>query len=145
LMHDPHNWPSFKAGDDLSGDDLTAFFVRLNDGRFSDIGPEVGFTEPMVSRGIAIADVDGDGKIDFALANQWGESYFYRNQSPARNDFVGLHLLLPLRRGPTHARRGHPSADTPGRPAVGAPATITLPGGRRFSSQVDGGRRRSGN
>ena len=45
-------WPSFKPGADLSGqNDLDPFFVRAADGRFYNIGPEVGFTEPMVSRG----------------------------------------------------------------------------------------------
>jgi hypothetical protein len=60
---------------------------------------------------------------------------------------LGLHLLLPLRLeepGRTHVRSGHPGADTPGRPAIGAGATVHLPDGRRLVAQVDGGNGHSG-
>ncbi len=144
LMEDPHNWPAFKAGDDISGSDYTAFFVRGADGRYFNAGCDVGFTEPVVSRGIAIADVDGDGRLDFALANQWEDSFFYRNQSPRTGSFLALHLLLPLAPEPTRERPGHPGADTPGRPAVGATATISLPDGSRHIAQIDGGSGHSG-
>jgi hypothetical protein len=143
LMENPRNWPGFRAGDDLSGHDSNAFFVRAEDGRFYDIAADIGLNEPMVSRGIAIGDVDGDGNLDFALANQWEPSYFYHNERPSRPNFIGLHLLLPLRRGETRVRAGHPAADTPGRPAVGAQATVSLPD-RRLVAQVDGGSGHSG-
>jgi hypothetical protein len=144
LIENPNNWPAFKPGDDLSGDDIDAFFVRGPDGRFHDIGAEIGFDRPWMSRGIAIADVDGDGKLDFALANQWQDSYFFHNQSPTKNAFLGLHLLLPLAPGETRERAGHPGPDTPGRPAVGAQATAMLPDGRKLVAQVDGGSGHSG-
>ena len=144
LMSNPNNWPAFKAGDDISGNDRNAFFARGADGRFCNIGPDVGFTEPSVSRGIAIADVDGDGRLDFAIANQWQDSYFYHNESPHPGAFLGLHLLLPLRPEATRERSGHPGSDTVGRPAVGAAATAWLPDGRHMLAQVDGGSGHSG-
>ena len=143
IVHDPRLWPSFKPGADLSGqNDLDAFFVRAADGRFYNIGPEVGFTEPMVSRGIALADVDGDGRLDFLISNQWEPSYFYHNVSPNPGAFLGLHLLLPLAAdagSPLREQPGHPGIDLHGRPAVGAQALVTLPDGRKFVAQVDGG------
>jgi|GEM_PF-162031 len=147
IVSDPRLWPSFKPGSDLSGDNLNPFFVRAADGRYYNVGPEVGFTEPMVTRAIALADVDGDGRLDFAFGNQWQDSFFYRNVSPNPGAFLGLHLLLPLP-GETdaslQARPGHPGADLRGRPAIGAQASLTLPDGRKLVGHVDGGSGHSG-
>jgi enediyne biosynthesis protein E4 len=145
IMHDPGFWPRFQPGDDLSGHEHDAFFVRSKSGRYFDLGSEVGLGEPMVTRGIAIADVDGDGRLDFVLANQWGPSYFVHNESPHPGAFLGLHLLLPLQ--PMTAiteRPGHPGPDLPGRPAIGAQALLRLPGNRIIVGQVDGGSGHSG-
>ena len=50
----------------------------------------------MVTRGIALADVDGDGRLDFAVANQWEPSFLFRNTAPNPGAFLGLHLRLPV-------------------------------------------------
>jgi hypothetical protein len=144
LLHDPRVWPRFQPGDDLSGRARNPFFVRDASGRYVDIAPDLALIEPQVSRGIAIADVNGDGALDFAVANQWGPSSVYLNSCPRCGAFLGLHLLLPLRRGPTGVRAGHPGADTPGRPAIGATAAVGLPDGRRLVAQIDGGNGHSG-
>jgi hypothetical protein len=147
LLPDPRTWPRFQPGDDMSGHEHLPFFVRAGDGRFYDLAREVGLGEPQLSRGMAIADVDGDGKQDFAVANLWEPSYLYRNASPAAGEFLGLHLLLslsPKDAGSTRAWPGHPGADRPGRPAVGATATVQLPDGRRVTAQVDGGNGHTG-
>ncbi len=146
IVQNPRVWPTLQPGADISGGDRNAFFVRAKDGRYYDIAHEVGLDESMVSRGIAIADVDGTGRLSFAVANQWGPSYFYRNDSPHPGAFLGLHLLLPLQPG-TRAvaiRPGHPGSDTLDRPAIGAAATVHLPNGRRRVAQVDGGNGHSG-
>ena len=147
LLRDPRSWHRFQPGDDLSGYQHNRFFVRAHDDRYYDLARELGLDSPHVTRGIATADVDGDGDLDFAVANQWEPSYFYRNESPHPGAFLGLHLRLPLHaHGPTRtsARPGHPGVDLPGRPAIGAAATVHLPDGRRLVAQVDGGNGHSG-
>ncbi len=147
IVHDPRLWPSFKPGADLSGQNLDPFFVRAADGRYYDIGRDVGFTEPMVTKAIALADVDGDGRLDFAFGNQWQPSFFFHNVSPDAGAFLGLHLLLPLAAeagSPLHERPGHPGVDLHGRPAICAQALVTLSDGRKFVAQVDGGSGHSG-
>ncbi len=147
IVSDPRLWPSFKPGADLSGQNLDPFFVRAANGRFYDIGREVGFTEPMVTKAIALADVDGDGRLDFAFGNQWEPSFFFHNVSPEAGDFLGLHLLLPLPADaglPSRERPGHPGVDLHGRPAICAQALVTLADGRKFVAQVDGGTGHSG-
>jgi len=146
LISNPRLWPGFKPGDDVSGHNQTAFFVEGVDHRFHNIAAEVGVASELLGRGIALADVDGDGRLDFIIAGQWGDSYLYRNESSVTGSFLGLHLLLPVKGGPSafQVRQGHPSADLYGRPAFGATVTVELPGGRKLSGQVDGGSGHSG-
>jgi hypothetical protein len=101
----------------------------------------------MATRGIALADVDGDGRLDFAVANQWEPSFLFRNIAPHPGAFLGLHLRLrvgPQTSDQTVVRKGHPRADRPSRPAIGAAVTVHLPDGRHLVSQVDGGSGHSG-
>lgn len=146
LIHNPRNWPGFRPGDDLSGHEPDAFFVRGKDGRYYDIAREVGLGEPMNSRGIAPADVDGDGDLDFAVANQWEPSYFYRNDGQG-GAFLVLYLRLPLQTqepAVVSVQPGYPIGDLRSRIAIGAEATVHLPDGRGLVAQVDGGNGHSG-
>jgi enediyne biosynthesis protein E4 len=147
LLHNPSSWHRFQPGDDLSGHPQNPFFVRAANGRYYDLAREIGLTDTQVSRGIATADVDGDGDLDFAVANQWESSYLYRNESPHPGAFLGLHLLLSLasvESANTMVQSGHPPIGTKGRPAIGAMATVSLPDGRRLVAQLDGGNGHSG-
>jgi enediyne biosynthesis protein E4 len=130
MLH-PGAWPHVKPGDDLSGQLHNPFFVRARDGRYYDLAAELGLGDSHVSRGIAIADVDGDGALDFAIANQWEPSDFFHNVSPRRGSSLQIAPRLPAAAGGS-------------RPAVGAQATVWLPDGRRLAGQVDGGSGHSG-
>lgn len=147
LLSHPQSWPSFQPGDALSDHNHNPFFVRAADGRFYDLAPELGLDRPGVSRGIALADVNGDGRLDYAVADQWDGSDLYVNESPSPGSFLGLHLRLPLAgeaAGPTRVCGGRPSAAQPGRAAVGAFVSVAAPGGRKLVAQVDGGNGHSG-
>ena len=145
LLHDPRSWHRFEAGTDLSGHDHNPFFVRHQDGRYYDVAADVGLGGESVSRGIAIADVDRDGLLDFAVANQWAPSTFFANRAPATGAFLGLRLLRPLdARQPFTVLRGRPGRLTPGLLAVGAAARVWLPGGELLAREVDAGNGHSG-
>lgn len=147
LLSRPQSWPRFQPGDALSDQNNNPFFVRASNGRFYDLAPELGLDRPTVSRGIALADVNGDGLLDYAVANQWDGSDLYLNESPRPGSFLGLYLRLPLAaepEGPTKVCDGHPSAAQPGRAAVGAFVSVRAPTGRLLVAQVDGGNGHSG-
>jgi enediyne biosynthesis protein E4 len=147
LVSNPRSWFRLRPGDDLSGHEHNPFFARANDGRYYDLAPEIGLAQTQVSRGIATADVDGDGDLDFAVANQWAPSKFYRNDSPDPGSFLELRLLLPLRGeqpAPTKVLPGHRGSGTLCRSATDATVAVHLPDGRRLVAQVDGGNGHSG-
>src|SRR5262249_15374563 len=147
LLHRPGSWPRLHDGDDISGRDHDPFFARASNGRYYDIATDLGLGDSQNSRGIAIADVNGDGRLDFALANQWQPSYLFINTCPGSSTFMGLHLLLRVPGGDANEvveRPGHPDPGVRGRPAIGASVSILMPDGRRLASQVDGGSGHSG-
>ena len=129
-MPRPAAWPFFRPGDDLSGHLHNPFFARARDGRYYDLAADLGLAGSHVTRGIAVADVDGDGGLDFAIADQWEPSDLFHNVSRDRGAFLEIEPRLPAGEGT--------------RPAVGAEAVVWLPDGRRITAQVDGGSGHSG-
>ena len=146
LISSVGSWPKIQYGADLAGHDQNPFFVQVGD-HFVDISKQIGFGENYVSRGIAIADVDLDGRLDMVVSNMWGPATYYHNDSPRSGAFLGLHLLLPIgdtNSNATVVREGLPTGDVKGRAAVGAKVSVTLPSGRVLTRQVDGGNGHSG-
>jgi hypothetical protein len=145
LLSNPRLWHRFHPQDDLSGHTHNPFFVRAANGRFYDLAGQLKLDRQQITRGIATADVNGDGRLDFAIANQWDTSFFYLNESGQSGQFLGLHLRLPI--GPEtgiSVQSGSPQPGTPSRAAIGAWVSVSLPDGKKEVTFVDGGNGHSG-
>ncbi|PNG23519.1 RNA-binding protein [Streptomyces cahuitamycinicus] len=127
LVKDPLWWPNMREGDDLAGDQFLRFFVKNEDDAYSNLSQQLGLAVPIPTRGIATGDADGDGRLDMAVARQWGEPVFYCNTSKKAGDYLGLKLT-----------------DAAGSPVIGAQATVTLSDGSTRLGRVDGGGGHSG-
>jgi hypothetical protein len=93
-------------------------FHNRGDGDFVDISAEVGggLTELEVSRGLAVGDIDNDGRSDVLLTNNRGPARLLMNRSETDHHWLGLRLLT---------RDGL-------RDALGATVTVDLVDGRRL-------------
>ena len=132
LLSHPAAWPRFSSGDDLSGQDHDRLFLPDLQGQFHDVWALLRLDRGTVSRGIATGDVFGDGRLAVVIARQWSPSLFLRNTSPN----AGRAIVLDLR---------VPGAVAGTRAAIGAEASVRLPGGGRIvTSVVDGGSGHSG-
>jgi hypothetical protein len=143
-------WPRFKVGSEVDGSYPNPFWVRGNDGRYVDLATPLFPALTPATRGIAVADTNGDGCPEMVYANFWEDSDFIACE-PSANRFLALHLLLPLGAGDgapaeataTRMHDGHPSWRE-GTPAVGAHVEVDLPGAPRQIREVDGGNGHSG-
>ena len=150
LVKYPAIWPKFLEGSDIDGSKPKPFWVRGSNGRFVDLSTTLfpDLLQPV--RGIAVADVDGDGYPEMVYASFWEDSVYIKNLTSG-NRFLGLHLLLPVTdnaggtKPPTGIRvhDGHPTWRE-GTPAIGAFVEAEIPGGQRQIRQVDGGNGHSG-
>jgi hypothetical protein len=135
-------WPTMVDGDEVSGHQQNPFFVRQG-ASYVDIAKAIGFGEQYTSRGMALADTNGDGGLDIVVSNMWGPSTYYENRSPGRGQFLGLHIVRPaagVGEGTAVAvRDGHPRAEDRLRPAVGTKVRAVRADGRVLLGHVDGG------
>ncbi|HEX6519184.1 MAG TPA: ASPIC/UnbV domain-containing protein [Streptosporangiaceae bacterium] len=132
LIASPSVWPNVQPGDDISGHTPMAFFAKSSSGEYVNLTRELGLANPTPTRGIAMADTTGTGRLDFAIARQWGPPAFYANESPAVGHSLTLNLYRPLAGG---TRTGLAAIGTP---AYGSTVLIKTPGHQQIS-QLDGG------
>ncbi|WP_051452152.1 CRTAC1 family protein [Actinospica robiniae] len=135
LLSNPAMWPYFTPGTDLAGHESLGFFARNAQGTYVNVNAQLGLDVETPTRGIATADTTGTGRLDFAVARQWGAPAFYANEAPAVGNYLELELYRPSAGTDTAAASG---LDGPGSPAYGTTVTISTPSGRQIS-QLDGG------
>src|SRR5690606_5505989 len=103
-----------------------------------------GNSELKVGRGISIADVNGDGRLDFTLANQWDQSSFYLNKSKNVGNFIGLDIAYTTEQNQDSIEITKGKDSTNKRYAVGASVEVYLPNNEILLAEVDGGSGHSG-
>jgi len=69
---------------------LPLLFRNVGSGKFEPV-PGI-FTEPLVARGAAYADFDGDGDLDVIVSANNGAAHLYRNDGGNRNHWLQLKL-----------------------------------------------------
>jgi hypothetical protein len=138
LLTNPANWPLVEPGDDIAGHQCIAFYAQAPGGRYVNISKQLGICAATPTRGVAIADTLGDGRLDFAVARQWGPPAFYANESASLGHYLGLQLYRPV-------PGGHPGTGLAGTgtPAYGVTAQVFTPGHTQIA-QLDGGSGHSG-
>ena len=105
---------------------LDHLFRNNGDGTFTDVSREAGVEVPDGrGLGLAIADLDGDGRLDLFVANDASPNFLFRNLGGLRFEEVGMHGGGRLRR-----RRARPPpawASSPTTSTATAGSTCSTP------------------
>jgi enediyne biosynthesis protein E4 len=132
LLASPANWPNVQPGDDISGGNALAFYAKSSAGTYVNISKQLGLAVPTPTRGIATGDTTGTGRLDLAVARQWGPPAFYANEASDLGNTLTLNLYRPATLG------GRAPLAGIGAPAYGSTVLIRTPGHEQIS-QLDGG------
>jgi hypothetical protein len=109
---------------DVSYRQAPMLYLNAGDGRFVPLGGRSGdLAQPLVARGAAYADLDGDGDLDLVIVENGGPARVYLNPTNAPNRSVRLRLV---------------GSGRSNRDAVGARVTAAA-AGRTLTQQVSGG------
>jgi enediyne biosynthesis protein E4 len=102
----------------------TLLYRNLGNGRFAEITDQAGpaFQQARPARGLAIGDVEGDGRPEIVIANMNATPNLLQNQSPRRH-------YIRLRLEGTKSNRS----------AIGARATIEAGGHKQMDEVMSGG------
>jgi hypothetical protein len=94
--------------------------IRNDAGRFVDASSVSGdiFHEAWVGRGMAIGDIDNDGRVDAVVTTNGGTAHVLRNDTATGNHWITLRLI------------GHKS----NRDGIGALVKVTTPQGSQWST-----------
>nr|ACH85580.1 hypothetical protein [Actinomyces sp. Lu 9419] len=141
----PAVWPDLTRGD-ISGAAPRVVLTPTEDGRFTNIAEASGLTDGGVMRGLALADIDGDGDLDWIEANQWADARIVQNNHDGAGAFLGLRVLRSTSGAaePRVLEGLRAQHEVGGTAAIGASAVFTDAGGATYRSYVDGGNGHSG-
>ena len=91
---------------------------NLGGGNFSDVSARSGsvFSQPWVGRGMALGDLDNDGRIDAVVTTNGGPAHLLRNETQTKNHWLTLLLV------------GHKS----NRDAIGAEIKVVTSQGQQY-------------
>jgi hypothetical protein len=117
-----HNWPSI-GNMTWSGYQRKKFFRNLDGSSFKEMSAAAGVDNDKDGRGLAMADFDRDGRLEFFQANANQEPIFYRNVTAPAGHWIQLDLV----------------GTASNRDAIGARVTVKTASGKTFIRQVDGG------
>jgi hypothetical protein len=70
-------------------------FRNKGDGTFEDIAPSAGVGRKAFTKGVAAADYDNDGDVDFYVSNLGGGNFLYRNNGDRTFSDVALDAGVP--------------------------------------------------
>jgi hypothetical protein len=101
------------------------FLARNDRGKFHDISAQSGevFKKSWVSRGMAIGDLNNDGRVDVVVTTNGGAAYILRNETDTHNHWLALNLV------------GH----TSNRDAIGAAVKIVTKQGTQMATVTTSG------
>jgi hypothetical protein len=91
IIADAKNWPAMR-GRSLSGYQHSRVWLNDGAGHFTDVAPEVGVTDTLDGRAVALADLLHDGALDVLVANQRGPLLIYRNTVAPGRHWIGFDL-----------------------------------------------------
>jgi hypothetical protein len=119
---DVNSWPPI-GNMTWSGYQKKKFFRNLDGHSFKEISGAAGVDNAKDGRGLAVADYDRDGRLEFFQANANQEPTFYRNVTEAPGNWIQLDLV----------------GTTSNRDAIGARLTLKTTSGKTLVREVDGG------
>ncbi len=75
--------------------DPNNLLMQQPDGSFREAAPEAGIARPDKSRGAALADLDGDGRLDLVVVNRGADWELWRNATATAGHWAALALRQP--------------------------------------------------
>lgn len=118
---DVRNWPDI-GNRTWSGYQKKKFYKNLDGHTFKEMSAAAGVDNDKDGRGLAVADYDNDGRLDFMQTNADQEPQLYRNVTTAPGHWIGLDLI----------------GTSSNRDAIGARVTVKTPA-RTQIREVEGG------